>query len=343
MRFSIIVPVYNAEAYLSRAVASVQGQTGDDWELLLIDDGSADSSAALIREYAAKDSRIRGFYQENRGQLRARRCGIDHARGEYVLFLDSDDALTPDCLSVLRTALDQKAWDMVLFTGAFVSENETEQGSFGVIASEKKEISAEWLKKKLLFSNDLNSLCIKMIRRELFLNDPDDDTAFRGKCLGEDKVQLLHPVSQAEKILFLPDCLYRYYQREESVVHGYTVRDAEFLMAPEMFRRIWEYAFRWDMMDRESRIQLKAYYMRTFLSAYYGIRKKCRADGQMREFRKIRWSRYLDESIFSNPLSHDIGFAGKCRRVCFAASFFCPALSGRERLKLMATVWHIRA
>ena len=92
---SIIVPVYNAEKYLHRCIDSILVQTCMDWELLLIDDGSKDSSGDICDEYAAKDSRIRVFHKENGGVSSARNLGLNHAQGEWVTFVDSDDWIKP--------------------------------------------------------------------------------------------------------------------------------------------------------------------------------------------------------------------------------------------------------
>lgn len=98
-KISVIVPVYNAEKYLSKCIDSVLAQTFSDWELLLIDDGSPDRSGEICDEYAAKDSRIRVFHKQNGGVSSARNLGLDKAKGEYVTFVDSDDFLDSSYLT----------------------------------------------------------------------------------------------------------------------------------------------------------------------------------------------------------------------------------------------------
>ena len=92
-RFSIIIPIYNEEAYLREAIDSVLAQTVSDWELLLVDDGSTDASAAICADYAASDARIRMLRQPNRGLSAARNAGLAAAKGEWIAFLDGDDLL----------------------------------------------------------------------------------------------------------------------------------------------------------------------------------------------------------------------------------------------------------
>ena len=88
---SVIVPVYNVEAYLAQCLDSVLMQTYKDLEILLIDDGSADRSGRICDEYQEKDERIRVFHTENHGLSAARNIGLDHASGAYILLLDSDE------------------------------------------------------------------------------------------------------------------------------------------------------------------------------------------------------------------------------------------------------------
>lgn len=95
---SIIVPVYNTEKYLRRCVDSIIAQTFTDWECLLIDDGSTDSSPMICDEYAKYDNRIKVFHQDNRGVSVARNKGIQYAKGEWITFIDSDDYLLEDYL-----------------------------------------------------------------------------------------------------------------------------------------------------------------------------------------------------------------------------------------------------
>ena len=95
---SVIVPVYKVEAYLPACIDSILGQTFRDFELLLVDDGSPDRCGEICDEYARRDGRVRVFHQSNAGVSAARNVGLEHARGEWVAFVDSDDTYLPDAL-----------------------------------------------------------------------------------------------------------------------------------------------------------------------------------------------------------------------------------------------------
>lgn len=103
---SIIVPCYNAEKFIGRGISSIIHQTCPDWELILIDDGSTDSTAGICQKAAAEDKRVHFVEQKNQGVSAARNAGLDMAKGQYVMFMDSDDYVSPD---ILAFTLDQVA------------------------------------------------------------------------------------------------------------------------------------------------------------------------------------------------------------------------------------------
>ena len=111
---SIIVPVYNAERTVGRCIESILNQEYTDFELLLVNDGSTDSSGGLCDSYAARDQRVRVFHKENAGVSNARNLALAQARGTYLQFLDSDDWITPEAtLSLVRAAEDHQC-DLVI-------------------------------------------------------------------------------------------------------------------------------------------------------------------------------------------------------------------------------------
>lgn len=111
--FSIVIPVYNTQDYLTECLESVVNQTFSDFEVLIVDDGSTDNSFDIIQSYAIIDSRIRVIHQENQGLFRARLTGIRNAVGKYYIGLDSDDYITIDCLKKVYEAIAYSQADIV--------------------------------------------------------------------------------------------------------------------------------------------------------------------------------------------------------------------------------------
>ena len=113
-KLSIIIPVYNVEKYLKKCIDSLIDQDEQDFEILLIDDGSPDKCGAICDEYANKDSRIKVFHKENGGVSSARNLGLDNASGEYITFVDSDDAVTLNYVSSIFSFVKKNA-DLTIF------------------------------------------------------------------------------------------------------------------------------------------------------------------------------------------------------------------------------------
>lgn len=120
MRFSIIIPVYNAAKYLRLCLNSVLAQTEQDWECICVDDGSTDGSATILDEYAAKDSRFRVIHKHNEGVAVARNVGLDAAKGEWITWLDADDEYATWRLDEAARIVELEDPDLIRFRTIFV-------------------------------------------------------------------------------------------------------------------------------------------------------------------------------------------------------------------------------
>ncbi|MBQ2941566.1 MAG: glycosyltransferase family 2 protein [Clostridia bacterium] len=125
MFFSVIVPVYKVEEYLSKCIESVLGQTFSDFELILVDDGSPDSCSSICDSYKAKDNRVKVIHKENGGLASARRAGIKLASGNYVFNLDSDDLIEKDTLECAHKIIEEFSPEIVSFAYRWVKNGNT--------------------------------------------------------------------------------------------------------------------------------------------------------------------------------------------------------------------------
>lgn len=123
VEISVIVPVFNARKYLADCLDSLLGQTFKDTEIICVDDGSTDGSAAVLKEYAGHDGRIRVFSQSNRRQGAARNLGLQKAVGRYVFFVDADDWLDENALELLWRKARETDADIVLTGTRLYDEN----------------------------------------------------------------------------------------------------------------------------------------------------------------------------------------------------------------------------
>lgn len=133
---SVIMPAYNAQKYIAESIESVIGQTYLNWELLIVDDGSTDHTASIIKQYQLNDSRIQYIYQENGRQGKAKNTAIKNSKGDYIAFLDADDLWLAEKLKVSVNEITRGDYSL-LFTDCFVfkddSRNISTLGTMGVV------------------------------------------------------------------------------------------------------------------------------------------------------------------------------------------------------------------
>ena len=162
MEISVIVIVYNAAGLLPRCLDSILGQRFRDFELLVVDDGSTDGTAAILDAYAKKDARIRPYHQSNQGPAKARQQGLDLACGRWSIFVDADDWIEPDMLEQMYGKACSEKADIVFCD--FVEENG--KGTFYRKEQPAGPDSADVMKQMLTTLH--GSLCNKLISKELY-------------------------------------------------------------------------------------------------------------------------------------------------------------------------------
>ncbi len=220
---SVIVPVYNAERYLKKCVESVRNQTFQDWELLLVDDGSKDGSRELCDECAASDDRVRVLRKKNGGVSSARNMGLREAKGEYIAFLDVDDRYEFRFLETLWSAREQAQAD----TAACAILNLFADGSKSV----EPVLPAGTYDRAEIREKIVNPLVGDRLCRQLFNGFAvrylysasiirDNHIAFEGPYL-EDELFLIEYFCHAEKLAVTEEPLYRYFQNPSSATHRY--------------------------------------------------------------------------------------------------------------------------
>ena len=213
---SVIVPVYNVEEYLKQCLDSILEQTFSNYEVILVNDGSTDSSGLICQEYAEKDSRIRYFEKENGGLSDARNYGIEQAQGEYLTFVDSDDFLDKMHLNVLYTALVSNNVDISIVNYAnYQTSNATFYlHTFGEYY--EKNYSSEELLDNLaiLERNDLSFSTIwgKLYKRSVF-----SFLRFPKGVIGEDVALIYKIYTQVDKIVYAHKDTYIYRENDSGI------------------------------------------------------------------------------------------------------------------------------
>lgn len=221
-KISIIVPVYNVEKYLKKCIESILLQTLKDIEIILVDDGSTDDSGRICDEFANMDSRIKVLHKKNGGLSDARNVGINHAEGEYLGFIDSDDYIDNDMYEFLYS--NAKKYDADMSTCGIYNVHkgkETEKLPEYSKLVNKKEAIELVLDGKLLVANAVS----KLYRKELFKS-----IRYPNGIIGEDAAVILKILDCCDKIHVDTSQKYFYYHREGSITsRSFTKKDLDII------------------------------------------------------------------------------------------------------------------
>ena len=227
---SVIVPVYRAEAYLHACVDSILFQTVSDFELILVDDGSPDGCGAICDDYAARDSRVRVIHQENQGQAAARNHAFSIAKGEWVCFVDSDDAVHPQMLERLGQAAAESGAAMSMCRMLEAPEM-PENFSAPVEVSWELLSMGEASLTALFDAGDYPGwvACAKLIRRELVQSH-----LFCPGRVYEDNEAVCHWIYGAKTVASIPHSLYFYRTNPGSTTQSrFSMKKLDYLWALE--------------------------------------------------------------------------------------------------------------
>lgn len=210
---SVIVPIYNVEKYLNKCINSIIEQTYQNIEIILVDDGSNDSSEKICDEYAKKDKRVKVIHKKNGGVSEARNFGIENSNGKYIAFIDSDDYITNDYIEYLYRILKENKADISCCNFEYVySDKENKK-----IDNQQDNVyiynQLEALKELLYQRNIDTSLWGKLIKKDLF-----DNLKFPCGEIYEDFAVFYKILLKIEKIIYSNIKKYFYMQREKSIL-----------------------------------------------------------------------------------------------------------------------------
>ena len=201
---SIIVPVYNAEKTIKKCIDSILAQTYRNFELILINDGSRDSSLNILKEYENTDERIVVISQENSGVSVARNKGIDSAKGDYIIFVDSDDYIRENALEVLKGEIEKNSkLDMVISGFCMIKNNE--EKFYSNLLENKNFNNLDFLLNEKLF-NFISTPWGKIYKAKII---KDNNIRFNeALSLGEDTIFVLEYLKYIQEIKFIKENLF---------------------------------------------------------------------------------------------------------------------------------------
>lgn len=240
--FSVSIPVYNVEGWLPFCIESVLSQSFDDYEIILVNDGSTDSSLSICEDYAERHKeRIRVINQHNQGLLGARRTAIRAARGLVLVFLDSDDALRSDALELIHSAFLENDVDLVMY--GFSRDplfSKMEPDGFKGVGG---PVSRRTMLQKICDPSVPNALCFKAVRSNI-VDKSERYSSWKGISFAEDLMQLLPIIDKAHAAYYIPQPLYYYRTNQLSITRSKysSIQDAGREMA---YSRLRDYAAKW--------------------------------------------------------------------------------------------------
>ena len=231
MKISIIIPIYNAEKYLSKAIESCINQTLKEVEVILVNDGSIDNSFNICKEYKINSENIKLIDKKNEGVSIARNTGLEYASGEFIMFLDADDWLDSDTCEIMYNKMIYNEAEMVFCNYIMEYENQEKNNSIKFGAEKEKIIDNE-IKSKIILplieDEDKKSIHTKSAFRgpwaKLFRKDIIDKNNIRfnkNLVIGEDFIFNLEYLKHSKKVIMEEKCLYHYRINNESALNRY--------------------------------------------------------------------------------------------------------------------------
>lgn len=284
MKFSILIPVYNVEKYLEQCLKSVVNQTFDDYEVIIVDDGSTDNGSRICDSFAEKyPEKISVIHKKNQGLISARRVAIDKARGEFCIFVDSDDFIECNLLETVNGYLSKDAdIDMVIYSfNCYTDGVKTDRNRF--VAEDSEIWSADNKKKafELLATGDsIDALWIKAVRTEILKRDPIDYKKYFSKNMSEDTLQSIYPITYAKKIIYADVPLYNYRYNTASISRNFSPEVIAKKDSSHVFEEMLSVLPEWKLDTEEFKQKI---YARWFSDVMYIFVKSCESAATNKE------------------------------------------------------------
>ena len=220
---SVIVPVYNVEKYLAKCVESILDQTYTHLEIILVNDGSKDSSGSICDTLAQKDSRVQVIHQENGGLSSARNRGIEAATGEYITFVDSDDWIEADAYEHLMDLMHRNQVQLVC-GGNYNVDEQTGERTLGVCPRKEEVITTEEMVGRMFLWQDCDSsVCDKIFHKDLL-----KDFRFPVGKVCEDVSITYRILLSTDRVSFSDQPFYNYLQRSGSISRAGEINEKSF-------------------------------------------------------------------------------------------------------------------
>ena len=218
-KISVVIPIYNVEKYLEQCIQSVINQTYKNIEIILVDDGSTDSSGNICDRFEKEDNRIIFFHQSNKGLSDARNKGLKHAKGEYISFLDSDDYICENMLETLYGCLESTECDMAICGIEYIDADGEKLYKKRNYKFENKVLTPDEFWK--IYATDGHTECV-LAANKLYTRAALQDIWYPIGKVREDEFVIHRIINNCRRLITVSDCLLYYRQNENSIMANKT-------------------------------------------------------------------------------------------------------------------------
>lgn len=308
---SIIVPIYNGEEYLEKCIDSILTQSYKDFELILVDDGSTDSSLSVCNQYAEADSRVVVYHKENGGLVAARKSGLSLAKGEYIGFVDCDDYIDDDMYENLMFVAEKDGADIV--TGNIIIDHIThskfEKSNIPSGFYDSEKLKNEVIPKMLISSGFVKygiipGVVVKVIRRSVLekaLPNVDNDIT-----IGEDVAITAYSIMNCNSLSVIDSASYHYIQYENSMVRVFNPKRIE------KIEKLYECISKIDCEAYQKQVTLYMCYL-IFNAVAACIKKSNYSKKEAKAAVKSILERDLSKKVFSQADFSSLSFKNKIK------------------------------
>lgn len=303
MKFSVLIPVYNAEKYLQESLSSVLEQTYQNFEIVLVDDGSTDNSGKICDRYQAEyPSVVKVIHQKNQGQLASRCNAIKAATGDYCVFMDADDLIVKDAFEILNKNLTKSNFpDMLIYSFYYEKQDGSKRKAEKLFDDNSffDSSNKEELYKMFFTGTGLNNVWTKAVKRSVLTSIDYDFTKFMNLRCSEDKLYSMAVVNDCKTIVLKDTPLYIYRLFEGSVTRKFTVESIEKFKVPVLYQAEKDFRYKWKLPLPEWKNRMDAQWIQTtfyVFDLFYNnvLPKDCA------KVLQYNWCSFLDKETLAN-------------------------------------------
>ncbi len=304
MKYSFLVPVYNVEKYLTQCIESMLAQTYKDFEIILVDDGSTDSSGRICDAYAEKyPDIIKVIHKKNEGLVSARQVGIENTNGDICLFVDSDDFIESELLKTVDDEFSKDAeLDILIYSFCYFSEEAKKHRKKTISETDilfdknnKKE-----LYEALMFTPLVSSVWTKAVKTEILRKDTVRYEAFYEHSMGEDQFRTISWFTLAERIKFINIPLYNYRTDNASISREFNVKSIEKKNMLYIYEEFLKKLPEWGMNNTETIARLQAQWLNSTVYTFNQYYKEAKSHKLRKAIVDFNWDSFLPEKTEDN-------------------------------------------